>query len=153
MHGYQIMQAISERTGGAWHPSPGAIYPTLQRLEAKGLVHSEEDGDRRVFSLTDLGRTVADRLRAAGVAPWEAGPADEERNSLRLEIELLIDAIRQSFRGATPEQRRRVRMLLAETRRGIFRILSEAPATAGPERPAGDDPAAGPAEEADAADQ
>jgi hypothetical protein len=22
MHGYQIMQAMSDRTGGAWHPSP-----------------------------------------------------------------------------------------------------------------------------------
>jgi len=127
MHGYQLIQEVSARSGGAWQPSPGAIYPTLQRLEAKGLVHSEEDGDRRVFSLTDLGRTVADRLRAAGVTPWETAPADAERTELRREIGLLIDAIRQSFRAATPEQRRRVGTILAETRRGIYRILSEEP--------------------------
>src|SRR5215213_10697430 len=33
MHGYQIMQAMSDRAGGAWHPSPGAVYPTIAQLE------------------------------------------------------------------------------------------------------------------------
>jgi hypothetical protein len=32
MHGYQIMQAMNERTGGAWRVSPGAIYPTISQL-------------------------------------------------------------------------------------------------------------------------
>ena len=33
MHGYQIMQEISERSEGNWQPSPGSVYPTLQQLE------------------------------------------------------------------------------------------------------------------------
>ena len=33
MHGYQIMQAMSDRTGGGWRPSPAAIYPTIAQLE------------------------------------------------------------------------------------------------------------------------
>jgi hypothetical protein len=33
MHGYQIMQAMSDLSGGAWHPSSGAIYPTIAELE------------------------------------------------------------------------------------------------------------------------
>ena len=31
-NGYQVIQEIAERTGGAWKPSPGSIYPTLQQL-------------------------------------------------------------------------------------------------------------------------
>src|SRR5580765_2539243 len=31
MHGYQLMQTIGERTGGAWSPSPGAVYPTINQ--------------------------------------------------------------------------------------------------------------------------
>src|SRR4051812_39250222 len=38
MHGYQLMQAIADRTGGRWRPSPGAIYPTLNQLEDEGLI-------------------------------------------------------------------------------------------------------------------
>ena len=30
MHGYEMIQEIAERSGGAWKPSPGSVYPTLQ---------------------------------------------------------------------------------------------------------------------------
>jgi len=51
MHGYQIIQELSERTDGAWNPSPGSIYPTLQLLEDQGLVASEKDGGSRSTSI------------------------------------------------------------------------------------------------------
>src|SRR4030088_2746910 len=38
MHGYQVIQELSERSGGMWRPSPGSVYPTLQLLEDEGLV-------------------------------------------------------------------------------------------------------------------
>ena len=57
MHGYQLMQAMSARTGGAWHPSPGAIYPTIAQLEDEGLVTTREEGGRRSVTLTSEGRT------------------------------------------------------------------------------------------------
>ena len=59
MHGYQIMQAMSDRTGGAWHPSPGAIYPTIAQLEDEGLVTTKEEGGRRLVTLTAEGRTIS----------------------------------------------------------------------------------------------
>src|SRR4051794_14383715 len=37
-HGYEIMAAIEERSGGAYRPSPGVVYPTLQMLEEFGHV-------------------------------------------------------------------------------------------------------------------
>src|SRR5437588_10911522 len=44
-NGYQLMQAIEERSGGRWRPSPGSIYPSLAQLEDEGLVvASERDG-------------------------------------------------------------------------------------------------------------
>lgn len=49
MHGYQIIQAIEARTNGAWKPSPGSIYPTLQLLADEGLVTAEQVGERKVY--------------------------------------------------------------------------------------------------------
>ena len=49
MHGYQMIQELSTRTGGAWRPSPGSVYPTLQLLEDEGLVVSDAPEGKRVF--------------------------------------------------------------------------------------------------------
>lgn len=59
MHGYQIIRAIEARSGGAWKPTPGAVYPTLQVLDDEGLVSAEQVGERKVYSLTDTGRLAA----------------------------------------------------------------------------------------------
>ncbi|WP_394780095.1 PadR family transcriptional regulator [Undibacterium sp.] len=59
-HGYEIIKAIEERCGGAYAPSPGAIYPTLTLLEEQDLVNSEESaatGGKKRYSITDTGRT------------------------------------------------------------------------------------------------
>ena len=49
MHGYQIIQVISERSGGNWTPSPGSVYPTLQHLEDEGLIEpAPSESGRRV---------------------------------------------------------------------------------------------------------
>src|SRR5204863_7298875 len=60
MHGYQLMQAIADRTGGRWAPSPGAIYPTINQLEDEGLVTIEAGSGRKLVSLTDAGRSQAE---------------------------------------------------------------------------------------------
>ncbi|MGE5720007.1 MAG: PadR family transcriptional regulator, partial [Nocardioidaceae bacterium] len=56
MNGYQIIQQIADRSGGAWKPSPGSVYPTLQQLEDEGLVEGAEQEGRRLLRLTDEGR-------------------------------------------------------------------------------------------------
>src|SRR5437764_10100300 len=57
MHGYQLMQAIAERTGSVWTPSPGAVYPTINQLEDEGLVTVTAEAGRRLVTLTDAGRS------------------------------------------------------------------------------------------------
>src|ERR1700735_3055843 len=69
MNGYQIIQEISERSGGVWRPSPGSVYPALQQLEDEGLIRAEDlESGRKGFVLTDQGRTYltehADEVRA-----------------------------------------------------------------------------------------
>ena len=49
------MQAMSDSTGGAWHPSRGAIYPTIAQVEDEGLVTTREEGGRRLVTLTSEG--------------------------------------------------------------------------------------------------
>ena len=56
MNGYQIIQQIAERSGGAWKPSPGSVYPTVQQLEDEGLVEGREGEGRRLLQLTEEGR-------------------------------------------------------------------------------------------------
>ncbi|GAA3308391.1 hypothetical protein GCM10020295_70300 [Streptomyces cinereospinus] len=50
MHGYEMIQEIAERSGGAWKPSPGSVYPTLQLLEDEGLIASESEGGKKSCS-------------------------------------------------------------------------------------------------------
>ena len=40
-HGYDVIQRLEEKTSGAWRPSPGSVYPTLQLLEDEGLARIE----------------------------------------------------------------------------------------------------------------
>ena len=56
-HGYDLIRAIEEMTGGAYAPSPGVVYPTLTMLEDMGLIDEEKaDGARKLFAATDAGR-------------------------------------------------------------------------------------------------
>lgn len=56
-HGYELIKAIEEMTGGAYAPSPGAVYPTLQLLEDEGAIaEAEAEGAKKPFAATDQGR-------------------------------------------------------------------------------------------------
>lgn len=90
-HGYDLMQALSDRTGGTYTPSAGTIYPRLAKLEEEGLVTKTVDGRKTVYAITDAGRSeVADR--AGDLEGIEAGLADS--------IRLIADEVRGSVREA-----------------------------------------------------
>ena len=126
MHGYQIIHEIEERSGGAWKPSPGSVYPTLQLLADEGLIGVEESNGRKTYSLTDEGRAVAD---AAGdkSAPWETGSAREPGRHGALPkagIEL-AQAAAQVGRSGSPEQVEQAVGVLNEARRKLYAILAQ----------------------------
>jgi DNA-binding PadR family transcriptional regulator len=55
-HGYELIKAIEEGMNGHYVPSPGVIYPTLTYLEETGLVQSEAQSNKKLYSITDEGR-------------------------------------------------------------------------------------------------
>ena len=54
-HGYQLMKGLEGRSDGMYKASAGTVYPTLQQLEDEGLIRSDEQGGKRVYSLTSEG--------------------------------------------------------------------------------------------------
>jgi DNA-binding PadR family transcriptional regulator len=124
MHGYEMMQELEQRSGGAWRPSAGSIYPTLQQLEDEGLVRSEEIGDRRRYTLTDAGREEAGRREEP--PPWEASGAPGG-GELREAAFRVAAAVMQAASTGTDEQVAQVREILVDARRRIYSVLGEEP--------------------------
>jgi DNA-binding PadR family transcriptional regulator len=69
-HGYEIIKALEERSAGLYAPSAGTVYPTLQYLEDLGLVRAEQEGERKVYHLTDAGRAELDSHAEEVAAFW-----------------------------------------------------------------------------------
>jgi DNA-binding PadR family transcriptional regulator len=62
-HGYEVMKELEERMHGCYTPSPGTVYPTLQWLEDEGLVSSKDVAGKKVYEITDAGRTFLEEHR------------------------------------------------------------------------------------------
>lgn len=126
MHGYQLIQAIEARTVGAWTPSAGTVYPTLQLLADEGLVTAAQVGERKVYTLTDAGR-----LAAADVAhPTEPSDAGRGRNAesaltLAKASAKLAQAITLFPHSGSREQSERAAAIVDEARKKLYAILAE----------------------------
>jgi DNA-binding PadR family transcriptional regulator len=67
IHGYGIIQRISELTGGLMDVKAGTVYPILRNLEESGLVtHGSERStrgpERKVYRLTEDGWKAVGRF-------------------------------------------------------------------------------------------
>ena len=122
------VSSIEERSDGAWTPSAGSIYPTLQMLEDEGLIQGEESGGKRRFSLTDPGRAEQEE-KSGDVTPWDAvrAGAPSGHHALRESVGQLFAAVRQVGQAGDEDQRKQVTELLDETRRKVYAILAEGP--------------------------
>jgi DNA-binding PadR family transcriptional regulator len=124
MHGYQLMQAIAERTGDAWTPSPGAVYPTINQLEDEGLVTVTADAGRKLVTLTDAGRAQLADNREAWGDPFAGYDATTPGVDLRRLIHELHDATRQVARAGTDTQREAAASILTDARRSLYLLLA-----------------------------
>lgn len=52
-HGYELIRAIEDMTGGTYAPSPGMVYPLLTMLADQGLVEEKADGSRKRYAITE----------------------------------------------------------------------------------------------------
>jgi DNA-binding PadR family transcriptional regulator len=134
MNGYQIIQQISERSGGLWRPSPGSVYPALAQLEDENLIALQASaGERRAYALTDAGRAYAaehaDELRA----PWSAmsGDAVSAAADMRSLVRQVHVAAFQVLSAGSQTQQAQARKVLTQARRSLYRILAEDDEAAG----------------------
>jgi len=126
MHGYEIIQALSDQSGGTYQPSAGTIYPRLGKLEEEGLVTKEADGRKTVYAITDAGRAELE-----GREPELAGIESEFTDSVRR----LADEVRASVGEA-------MRTLKADLAVAAREARTEASAAAREARPVVDEPRA-----------
>lgn len=121
-HGYELIKALEDRSGGFYAPSPGMVYPALTFLEEIGRTSVEAEGTKKRYSITDAGRdflaqnrAAADALltqlewigkRFAGVREAMAGAPDGSIAELQQAHSDLRAAIRAAVGASADEQRR-----------------------------------------------
>lgn len=134
-HGYELIQAVSERFGGAYSPSAGTIYPRLAKLESEGLVTKSSGERKSVYAATEAGRAEVearrDELRAI-----EATVASSAQEAADTTQRFVADTMRH-LRSELSEAAKRTRERERSTRHGARAPEPEAPA-AGREVPASD---------------
>ena len=64
-HGYDLIRAVEERFGGAYAPSPGAVYPLLTMLEEQDLIRSTPEGTKKLYAITAEGEAYLKENEAA----------------------------------------------------------------------------------------
>lgn len=145
-NGHQIMQAIGAASGGAWMPTASQVYPMLQQLADEGLISTQHDGERTVYTLTDAGREAAaaasaephgteregwsrpdwgmsdftDRMSGRWNDHWNERTAAVPRAGAKL-----AQAAAQVAQTGTREQQERAAALLDQTRKALYAILAE----------------------------
>jgi DNA-binding PadR family transcriptional regulator len=133
-HGYELIKALEEHSGGFYTPSPGSIYPTLQLLEDRGLVTVTEVEGKKVYSITAEGHAFLDEKKQSGpaddfVPPWvrDAGKRwhSPEAQALRTEAieitKLFAIASRSAFQDE--EKLARLRAILERTHKDLADLI------------------------------
>ncbi|MGA2036808.1 MAG: PadR family transcriptional regulator [Acidimicrobiales bacterium] len=136
-HGYEIINRLEEKSGGMWRPSPGSVYPTLQLFEDEGLVRSDNREGKRVYELTDAGRTeAAERAERFGRTPWETeagqGPGRHEGfrglrkagERLGPVIPLLLMALKQVGMSGDSAELERASAVVQRATKELYQILA-----------------------------
>jgi DNA-binding PadR family transcriptional regulator len=140
LHGYGIIQALSERTGGTYTPSAGTIYPRLAKLEDEGLVTKTQEGRTTIYEITEAGRAEVTE-RAAELDGIQTGLSDSVRiiaDSVRSNVREAMKSMRADFAAAAsspppeeppvedPRVAARIQLARAETLLAGFRATIRA---------------------------
>ncbi|RUS45163.1 PadR family transcriptional regulator [Cohnella sp. AR92] len=140
MHGYQMIKAMEEKTGGLYTPSAGSIYPNLQLLEEMQLIRSTEADGKKLYEITEEGKAhLQEREKAAPARPderWDRrghrpGPAGEvdKRDLRRLVVQwpetvgLLGHAARAVQESPDAESSAKLREIVEKLREDLKQAL------------------------------
>lgn len=123
-HGYELGLRLERASGGAWRPSPGSIYPTLQALADEDFVTSVERDGKRIYTLTRDGeREAAARVKRGEETPWTSA-YDERSGALREAVHALKGAARQLAAEGSAQQRDEAITILTDARKRLYEILA-----------------------------
>jgi len=121
-HGYEIMAAIEAKSHGAYRPSPGVVYPTLQLLEELGHVRVAVKDDKKVYTITAAGtRELEEHKEDVASFYDEAEGGWEDRADELFEMSHLIRRLMRTFRRSARRGR-----LTATTMSKARQILEDA---------------------------
>ena len=130
-HGYDLIKAIEDRSGGAYAPSPGVVYPTLTMLEDMGLIAEQAtEGSKRLFAITDAGKIEvgekAEQIEAlfARIEALSEQRSDDDRSPIKRAMINLAMALRSRVRHGdrSSDLAHDIAALLDETARRIERL-------------------------------
>jgi DNA-binding PadR family transcriptional regulator len=134
-HGYEIIRALEERFHGFYSPSPGVVYPTLQWLEELGYVTAAEADGRKVYTITEQGRSfladggpriaeIDQRLRG-WMGPFEHKEYRAEIEGVQQDLQAMAQALRVAGSRANPERLRRIHEVTWRAWQEVEQILQE----------------------------
>ena len=128
-HGYELMKELEARSGGFRRISPGSVYPTLQMLEDSGYLTSESADGKRVYTITDSGSQFLKERHphshSKGTHTSFTQDKPVEAIELRRTLTEVNDAVAQVARSGNLDRVNRVRDLLAQVKREIYKLLAE----------------------------
>ncbi|GAB3807416.1 hypothetical protein GCM10028798_31910 [Humibacter antri] len=116
-HGYELIQALSDRFGGTYSPSAGTIYPRLAKLEEEGLVTKTAVGRKTVYAITDAGRSEL-RARASELDDIENEVTDSLRrmaDEVRAGVNQAMKSLRADLAAAAREAKEDAKHFARET--------------------------------------
>jgi DNA-binding PadR family transcriptional regulator len=131
-HGYEIIQVIGERSGGAYRPSPGVVYPTLQMLEELGHACTVARDERKVYAITEAGQGDL-REHAAEVREFYDGYADaswhhhaDDVANVMKRVGGVLRMFKRAIRRGNlrPSTLRKMHVILDEALRKLEQLLS-----------------------------
>jgi DNA-binding PadR family transcriptional regulator len=125
-NGYAVIKTIAERTGGAWKPSPGSVYPTLQQLVDEGLISASGEEGKSVYDLTDAGRAEVEAKADEIARAWSTGPdmTDSQREFFE-SLRKLAGTLHMVRSSATDAQRAAATEKIDALRRELLLLLAD----------------------------
>ena len=129
-HGYDLIREIEARTGGAYVPSPGVIYPALEAMLDLGWIEAEADGARRSFHLTEEGEAHldAEQETVARIEVRLASLLESDRPEDPMDVRGAMWRLRHAVREAIhsnpddPDRRKAVADILADAQERISKL-------------------------------
>ena len=112
MTGYDIIQFIEKTSHGLWKPSPGSIYPTLQLLVEKDQATVQEEGSKKIYSLTDTGQAL---VRQESHNPYSNVRDKHHYPELRNLVHSIATTTKSLAITANPQAIQQITTILEET--------------------------------------